>query len=70
MMNSHKKHEAALNKIFYYFRNTLNINIIYYTIKSFISIDFSDTSYAHFIIKKDRYSTSEYIFFMTDELVL
>ena len=69
MMNSHEKHEAALNKVFYYLRDILNIDIIYYAVKSLISTDFSDVSYAHSIIKKDRCSTSEYIFFMTDKSV-
>src|SRR5437762_4108862 len=36
-INFYEKHEIALNQIFCYFRNTLNIEIIYYTIKSFIS---------------------------------
>ena len=67
--NSHEKHKAALNRIFCYLRDILDINIIYYAVKSLISIDFSDVSYAHSIIKKDRHSTSEYIFFMTGRSV-
>ena len=68
-VNSHKKHEAALNRIFHYLRDILDIDIIYYAVKSLISTDFSDASYAHSIIKKDRHSMSEYIFFMTDKSV-
>src|SRR5207247_9254570 len=40
--NSHEKYKAALNRVFHYFRNTLNINIIYYAVKSLISTDFLD----------------------------
>ena len=67
--NSHEKHKAVLNKVFYYFRNIFDIDIIYYTVKSLISTGFLNVSYVHFIIKKDRCSTSKYIFFMTDKSV-
>ena len=53
IINFYEKHETALNQIFCYFKNTLNIDIIYYVIKSFISTDFINVSFAHLIIKKD-----------------
>src|SRR6266487_5011162 len=69
IINSHEKHETALNQIFCYLRDILDVDIIYYVIKSSILTDFTDASFAHLIIKKDQCSTSEYIFFMTDKSV-
>ena len=68
-VNSYEKHEITLNQIFCYFRSILDVDIIYYTVKSSIFTDFTDASFAHFIVKKDWCSTSEYIFFMTDKSV-
>ena len=36
---------------------------------SHLSLDFTDASFTHLIVKKDWCSTSEYIFFMTDRSV-
>src|SRR5204863_1346028 len=69
IINFYEKHEIVLNQIFHYFRDTLDIDIIYYTVKSFIFTDFTNASFAHLIIKKNQHSTSEYIFFMIDESV-
>ena len=68
-VNFHEKHNIALNQIFCYFRDTLNVDIIYYTAKSSISINFTDASFAHLIVKKNQCSTSEYIFFMINRSV-
>src|SRR5205809_6539500 len=38
-VNSHEKYKITLNQIFYYFRNTLDIEIIYYAAKSLILTD-------------------------------
>ena len=65
-VNSHEKHKTALNQIFSYFKNILDVDIIYYAVKSSISTGFTDASFAHFIVKKNWCSTLEYIFFMTD----
>src|SRR5436190_21286329 len=50
-INSHEKHKTTLNQIFYYFRDTLDVEIIYYIIKSLISTDYVDVSFAHSIVK-------------------
>src|SRR5436190_14058933 len=47
--NSHEKHEITLNQIFCYLRNILDVDIIYYAVKSFISTGFIDASFAHLI---------------------
>ena len=62
--NLHEKHKTALNQIFHYLRSTLDVDIIYYIVKSPIPTGFTDASFAHLIVKKDCCSTSEYIFFM------
>ena len=68
-VNFYEKHETVLNQIFYYFKNTLDVDIIYYAAKFSIFTDFTDASFAHLIVKEDQHSTSEYIFFMTDKSV-
>ena len=68
-VNLYKKHKITLNWIFYYLKNTLDIEIIYYIIKSLISTDYVNISFAHFIVKKDQQFISEYIFLMIDKSV-
>ena len=79
MTNPHEKHESALNWIFCYLRNTLDVGIIYYAAKSPIPTgftrassvhvspvptEFTDASFVYFIVIEGRCFTSGYIFFM------
>jgi hypothetical protein len=47
----------------------LDVDIIYYTAKLSILFNFTDASFVYFIVKKDQYSTLEYIFFIADKSV-
>ena len=69
IVNFYEKHKIILNQIFHYFKNILDVEIIYYIIKSVISTNYMNVSFAHSIVKKDQQFMSEYIFSMIDESV-
>src|SRR5436190_4592408 len=62
-VNFYEKSECFLNQI-----NILDIDIIYYIIKSSIFTNFTDASFAYFIVKKNQHFISKYIFFMINKI--
>ena len=62
-VNFYEKSEFFLNQI-----NILDVDIIYYMIKSSIFTNFTDTSFAYFIVKKNQHFISKYIFLMINKI--
>ena len=66
------KHAEALNHIFYYLYDTLNINIIYITESknsTFMFYSYTDADFVSTIVRENRCSTDDYVFMLNDEAI-
>ena len=69
---SRAKHAEALNHIFHYLHGTLNVSIIYTTgFKDSTSTlyNYTDANFTDIIVKKNRYSTDNYILMLSSKAI-
>ena len=69
---SRVKHAEALNHIFHYLHDTLNISIIYTTEfkdSTFTLYSYTDANFTDTVVKKNRCSTGDYVLMLSSEAI-